>query len=247
VFYLVYAAQLALETLNFCYLHSILLSIIFLLIVDPAAARQMNEPCQREFGCRFKPTSRFHGDLVLDVLLNLWKHERFWPSIACILHTLAPHLERASTTTAMKVLGLFERIVGSHSNVVSIFVEAFASIVQRKQSPENGFLVAIYHKADVFEKIPKTRGIDVVMMFLKSAKTLVRATRKLVPEIGNEQLALLLAELDLTDLIQPMTFARRSHFIGDEIEKTWADWADILFVKAFRGEIKQLELLQRGS
>jgi hypothetical protein len=247
VFHLIYAMQLTLETLDFCYIHSILLSIIFLLIVDPAAARQLNEPCRREFDCKFKPTSRFHGDLLLDVLLNLWKHEAFWPSIACILHTLAPHLERASITTAMKVLGLFERIVESQSKTVSMFVEAFASIVQRKQSPENGFLVAIYYKADVFEKIPKTRGLDVVNLFLKSAKTLVRATKKIVPAIGNEQLAVLLAELDIGDLVQPTTFAGRSHFIGGEIEKTWTDWTDILFIKAFRSEIKQLKMLERGS
>lgn len=243
VYHLIFAAELTFERLEFCYLHSVLLSTVLLIVSNPVAAAALNDDCPQVFNCTFRPSFRSFADLLLEVLLNMCGREDFWPSIACILHTIAPYLAAVSLPTAVKVVALFEQVVAADSGVIPLFLEAFASIVQRKQRPENGFLVAIYQKTKLFGGVQTgnaraTRALEKIAAFLALAKV----GRKKGP-VTCEALGKRLAGLDVSQIVQE-NFGRRPHLAGGEIEKTWSNWADLLFLKAFQQEVQQLQVVQ---
>jgi hypothetical protein len=70
---LTHAAQLAFERHGVCYVHSIIVAIVLLLVVHPTIATNLSAVCEQEV------RGGSHADFLMNVLLSLTQQETFWP------------------------------------------------------------------------------------------------------------------------------------------------------------------------
>jgi hypothetical protein len=245
VFHLIHSAELVFEREGFCYLHSILLSVILLIVVDQEAAIALNAPRTEAFAARFIAPLGSYVDLLLGVLLNICEDDAFWPSLVCILHMIAPSISIVSIGVASAILSLFEKVVERKAELIPLFLEAFASILQRNQSESNGFLVAFFPKYALFKKLIASthrsgRALAVILVFLSEERKVAKSSKQ--QALPSDELARLLASVD-ADAVFPekQVFSRHPHTVGGEMERTWAEWADLLFYRSFDIELKRLQ------
>ena len=247
IFSLVHGAQLAFEKLNFSYHQSIILSTVLLLVAKPAIAESLNEEYTDAFQAQYKPLKGSHADLLMNVLLNIFDRENFYEAVVSVFHMLAPHVKNFSNKTAHRVMELFKTVLNTRKDLVPLFIEAFASIVQRQDNSGNHFLVYLVQNHGTFKRLelddPKmARALPVLRKYLKAAIKAVKATQK--AQISGEELLPILAEVKLEQ--EPVKFGSHPHAFGGEMEKTWVEWADLLFVKAFPRELELIRPLQES-
>jgi hypothetical protein len=238
VYYLIFSAEVLFEQLGFRPLHKVLLATILLIVANPSAATNLSQPCTQAFNCLFKPAFHSYADLILEVLC---RHDVFRPSLARILQAISPQLSSVSLVTAVKVLDAFQ----PSDDLAPIFLDAFATIAQRRQPPENGFLVALYQKSGVFRAMADVakrgrQALGVVLAFLSAARDVVRATKR--SEIECRQLAQLFARLDIAQICpQTQAFARKIRGDDGDVERSWGPWADDLGARLFGEDVQVLK------
>jgi hypothetical protein len=249
VFHLIYDAELLFEKEGFSYVHSVLLSVVLLIVADHDAAVALNCPRSEPFPCRLPLPLGSYADLLLGVLVNLCKNHALWPSLICIFHVIAPYLSIVSVGVAGQITELFVQAVARRPDVIPLFLEAFAAIVQCNQSDSNGFLVTLFPKYGVFKNLVASthragKALAVILLFLAAERKAAKATKqKLLP--ANE-LSQVLASVDADTLFpQKQSFARQPHTVGSELEKAWPEWADFHFAHAFEPELAQLRAYKR--
>jgi hypothetical protein len=147
---------------------------------------------------------------------------------------------------ALNVLQFFGKVINEAPELVPVFLEVFAVIVQRKQTAANGFLAAIFIRNALFKQAKSLAAnaqpaFGVVLAFIKTAKTAIRATMK--PPLSRGELAEILAGINLVDAFpQTAGFTARTLPGDDELEGRWTDW---LLLKVFHAEANEIWDLER--
>ena len=243
IYNLAYTAQLVYERAGFCYIHSIVLSIILLLVTKPTACQNLSDEYTETFNCKYKLDKGSYADLVMNVLLNICDKENFWPSLVCIFHMLAPHVRTFSSRTAQRVMALFDLAMEKQKPLVPLFIEAFASIVQKRDNSNNHFLVCLIQRGSALRKMsadcPRIeRSLPVLQKYITSAIKAAKATGK--GKVSGEDFLKILEAIDVDQVFngQTVTFVKHPHVFGGEMEKTWPEWADLLFARCFSAEIE---------
>jgi len=245
LFHLLLVAQVSYERVGFIYLHSLILALVLVLVNNPKIAQATSEPCSRALDSEYKVQGSY-ADLVLNIVLNICDSEPFWPSFGCIFHVIAPYVSSVTRQTAARVLELFESVMEKQKALVPLFIEAFASVVQRQENADNGFVVAIMQKHAIFKKLdgedPKlAKALSIVRAYLRLAARAIKNTKK--SQLLPPEMAEILAKVHL-DGSEQVQFAKHTHVFGGEIEHTWGEWALMLFARAFREEMRRLQALQ---
>jgi hypothetical protein len=241
IFNLVLSAQLTFEKLGFCYHHSVLISIILLLLADPVAAGHLNEPFTEQFTAGYRPPrGGSYADLLLDVLVNVCRQPAFWPSLVSVFHMIAPHVTSFLVLTGDKILELFEKIIEKEKGLVPFVLEGFAAIVQCPDNEKNGFLVAFLQKTAWLKHLefpdPKsTKALAIVVNYLRRVTKEMKVLNK--TQVTRAELPELFARIRIPEGDR-QTFTKHTHVFGGEMEKTWVEWTDLLFVRSFREEVQ---------
>lgn len=254
LYHLIWAAQLYYEKEGVNYIHSIILSTILLIVADPNAASKLNEEFDRSLElkeCKFQPPtngSYTYGDLLLEVLLNFCQREAFLPSLICVFHMIAPHVNTFSILTATRTMSVFEKIQNANKNYISLFLEVFATIVQQKDNSENGFCPLIVSKGSLFKSIQPeiasmSKSLPVIMTYVKKGITMIKKQNK--PQMGIEEIGEVLAGINTEKLFPtPQLFVKHPHIFGGEIEKTWDQWADLIVQFNCQGLVQSIKRLR---
>ncbi|KAK8887883.1 hypothetical protein M9Y10_038942 [Tritrichomonas musculus] len=254
---LLWAAQLFFEKEGVNYIHSIILSTVLLIVADPKAAGYLNRPFKPSskgaafINCNFKPSTDkglSFGDLLLEVLLNFCQRDSFLPSLICVFHMISPYVNMFSTTTAFKMMELFEHVNEKFPSFVPLFLEVFATIVQQKDNSKNGFCPIIFSKQSLFKQIKNDspsvqKSLPIILKYLKKARLLIKKENK--PKIDINEVSEILAKIDTEKLFpQPQMFIKHPHIFGGEIEKTWNQWADLIFQLTCEKDVKSIRELR---
>ena len=243
IYNLAYTAQLTFERADFCYIHSIVLSITLLLVTKPQICQNLSDEYTEKFNCQYRPDKGSYADLLMNVLLNICEKESFWPSLVCIFHMLAPHVRTFSNKTAQRVMALFDAVSEKQKPLVPLFIESFAAIVQKRDNANNHFLVYLLLRASVLRKMtpdcPRLeQALPIIQKYLKSAIKTAKATKK--SQVSGDELVKILEAADVDKIFggETVKFTKHPHVFGGEMEKTWAEWADLLFAKSFSPEVE---------
>jgi hypothetical protein len=245
VFYLLSAAQSNYEKLGFCYLHSIILSVLLIFVANPVIASKLSHKCTRVLETRYKVAGSY-ADLLINVVLNICDSDPFWPSFGCIFQMIAPHVGDVLLSTALRVIGVFEMVLSKQKLLVPLFLEGFAGVVQRDENAANAILVALVRKHLLFKKLdaedPRmARPLGIIRSFLRVATRAIKATKK--AQLCAAEMAEVLADVHL-EVDEVIEFPKHPHVYRGDMEQTWGEWATLLFVKAFRDEISKMQALQ---
>jgi hypothetical protein len=245
VFHLIYDAELLFEKEGFSFVHSVILSALSLIVADRDAAVALNAPRSAPFPCQLALPLGSYADLLLGVLLNICKESARWPSLASIFHIIAPSLSIVSTFVASQIVELFDCAIDRCPHILPLFLEGFASIVQRSQTESNGFLVALFPRYRLFKQLAASkhrsgRALAIILIFLSAERKSAKATKqKLLPV---NELAQVLSKVDADALFpQKQAFVRQAHALASELENAWPKWADFHFTRAFDAELAQLK------
>jgi hypothetical protein len=245
VYHLILNAELLFEKGGFSYGHSVLLSVILLIVADHDAAVALNCPRSDIPNCRLPLPLGSYADLLLGVLLNICKDDALWPSLACIFHVIAPSLSIVSASVAGQITELFEQAVDRRPAIVSLLLEGFASIVQTNQSDSNGFPVALFPKYSQFKKLVASsknrsgKALALILLFLAAERKAAQATKQ--KSMSADRLSQIFAAIDADALFpEKQSFVRQPHTVGSELEQAWPEWADFHFARAFEPELAQL-------
>jgi predicted protein tyrosine phosphatase len=244
----VLSAQLIFEKLGFCYHHSVLISIILLLLADPVAAANLNEKCDRPFPAAYRPLGGSHADLLLEVLVNVCRQGAFWPSLVSVFQMIAPYVSSFTVETGEKIFELFERMAKIETGLAPFVLDAFAAIVQRPDNANNGFLIVFVQKAGWIKHLefadPKAaKAVSIVMQFLKRVTKQMKAVNK--TQVSRAELPEVFAKFKVRESDR-QTLTKHTHVFGGEMEKTWIEWADLLFVRSFREEVQLMRAFQEA-
>jgi hypothetical protein len=233
---LVFAAELTFESVGFCYLHTILLSAILRIVANPIAAEKLNEGFDGEFACTFQPTKGSFADTLLSVCLHFSGREA-WPSVACILHTIAPFVTAVAPQTAKGLIKFFAQAAEEEGLVAVLIAEAFAAVVQRR-GRKSALLLEIARAGQLFQAKSGTadpklaRALAVVLRFVEA-----------VAGVQGKKIAAAVKAVDPEQVFPEIqAFTRRPHIVGKEMERTWREWSRTLFARAFDWELHQLKV-----
>jgi hypothetical protein len=162
LYFLATAAQSHFDKARFCHLHSIIISTILLIAVSAEVTKNLNGEC---------PNGGSLADFLINVLLNICCEQEFWPSFACVLHMVAPHVSTFSVPTAERVSDLFELVLASHGQLAPVFIEAFAAMLQGEDASRNGFGPALLKRGRLIRSVKEAdRAMPIVAAWLKAAK-----------------------------------------------------------------------------
>ncbi|OHT01033.1 hypothetical protein TRFO_07706 [Tritrichomonas foetus] len=253
LFHLLWAAQLFFEKEGVNYIHSIILSTVLLIVADPEAAVKLNQPFNKDknvmTGCNYKPADNIsYGDLILNVLLNFCQRESFLPSLICVFHMISPHVNVFSLETASSLMVLFERVYDKHKSFLPLFLEVFATIVQQRDNKKNGFCPVIFSRAKLFKEITSDlpsvqKTLPIIRRYIKKARITIKNENK--QNINVYEVSGILAKINTEQLFpNPQMFIKHPHIFGGEIEKTWDQWADLVFQKTCEPEVKNIKKLR---
>jgi hypothetical protein len=230
---LIQVAKTAFERIGFSYLHSIIVSIILLLVTDSGIAARLSEPTDGDGS---------HADFLMNALLDLCEgEESFWPSVACIFDLLAPNVTSFSAATALRVIAFFETICKRQRVLAALFVDAFVAILQTTETVDNKFLAAFVKKAEVFDAI-EMKAAKALRDFLEIAEEIMEEEED--RELDDEELISILNDLEFEESEMPKLMKNLHTFAG-EMEKTWTEWTDLLFIRSCRAEVDQMQQFQK--
>jgi hypothetical protein len=116
---------------------------ILQLVAEPASAAQLNAACTLPLLDTFRPLPSSYFDPALAISVHICEAEGAWPFVARLFHAAAPWISVVSLPTVLLVVALFERALETDSEMMALFLDGFASIVQRTLPTTNGFLVAL--------------------------------------------------------------------------------------------------------
>jgi hypothetical protein len=250
IYNFVYSAELSFEKGGVWYLHSVVIAAILLMVANSTAAEKLNEKYTEWFRAEYRPSHGSYADLLLEILFRISENSPFLTSVVCVFQFIAPYISSFSMSTALKVLTVFQNVHAKDPDglLVSLFLQAFASIVQREENKTNWFLVALFGKFSFFKdlEVNDTEGkeaLDILLRWLKTSKKAARATNQ--GQMAATALAEVLAGIDIEGLFpEVVDFTLHPHVFGGEIEKTWAEWADLLYVRASGPEVQTMKALQ---
>jgi hypothetical protein len=224
---------------GFCYVHSILISIILLMFVDDQVVINLSSPSENK-------ADGSYGDVILNGIMNICDQPEFWPSLTVIFYFMAPHVRAFSCVTADRVMKIFKKIWKKQNLLVPLFLDAFATILRRTESAENHFLTAFVNHADLIDEIDlddrrSAKALPILKDFFDIAEDVME--EKGVTELTNQELLELLEEVNLGDEEAPLPIKAPHRFEG-EMETTWSEWADLLFLRCFKDEIQKMQEFQ---
>jgi hypothetical protein len=230
--------QITHDKRGFCYLHSILIAIALLLSENPRIAAQLNEQAP-------DPAIGSYGDMLLTVLMNISQDKVFWPSLAVVFRMLAPHVTTFSRATADRVMGLVALLWKKRKMLVPLFLEAFVENLDATRRPFNHFLSAIISNTELIDSIDLTdsksaQAMPVLNDYLDFADEVMRENR--IDKLTQQELLELLDEVQFAE--EAPAPIKQPHTFEGEMEKTWGEWADLLFVRCFKDEIAKMREFQ---
>jgi hypothetical protein len=222
------------------------LSILKLIANDSSAALALNDLCNDDLSARLRASGDRYITLLFDALLTISMNTATWPAIVSIFHALASSMNSIPIPSALSVLQFFGKVINDAPDLVPVFLEVFAVIVQRKQTASNGFLAAIFIRNALFKQTKPLAAdakpaFGVVLAFIKTAKTAIRAVMK--PQLARDELAEVLAGIDLAIAFpQTASFTARTLPGDNQLEGRWTDW---LLLRVFHIEATQILDLDR--
>jgi hypothetical protein len=229
LFYLLSAAELVFTKAGWSPIHPLLFSALLYLVSDPIAVQSLNARCVRDIPFASRAPSGSNFDLLIGVATQACQPESAWPSLAALVHAVSPTISHISVSASAAVLVIFERAVSAKSPSVSLFLDAFATVVQRRQPPENGLPIAIFQSANVFRDLQiernDGRALGVVLAFLSTARSVIRAQNAM--QLTADEAGRLFAEIDVTQTF-PLTqgFTRRDTVLEGPREMEWERWTE---------------------
>jgi hypothetical protein len=123
---------------------------------------------------------------------------------------------------------------------MTLFIEAFASIVRRTGNENNGFLIALFAKRKMIRKLTVVEtnapvALPIVQEWLDFAAALAKGNTA-------QELLAVLARLPLHG--PPVAFEKHPPVFGGDVEKTWEEWARLLFSRACKDELQSIQALK---
>jgi hypothetical protein len=245
IYNLLYTGQLVYERVRYCHTHSILLSIILVFVQNPVIAENLNAPFAEPFHCAFRIPTGSYADFMLNIILNICSEEQFWPSVVLIFRFIAPYVTEFSVATAGNVLVLFETLTIKQHHLVRLLLEAFADILLQRVT---GFSIALAYKTALFKRLevddPRcAQPLTAIRGYLVNAGRAIKASGK--KRLTHDELRAVLGQLQCENAERPPGRKRFEAFRG-EIEKTWGEWTDTLFIRSFWLEIQKMEELKQA-
>jgi hypothetical protein len=247
VFHLASLAEQTYESSGFYYMHSIILASLWIITTDSAAASALNEPCNEPFDM----PCLSYADLMLNVIVDVCQEPEFWRSLASTFHMIAPGLRVVSIGTAHRVLDVFERSFVIQNQLAPLFLEGFTAILQVRQAPTNGFLVALYERRKFFKRIaPEVRTfkrpLASVLFYLVAANRFTKSLQR--KQVQSDELAEGLAGLNPDDIFaEKVTILKYPHVFSVEMANKWLEWADLFCSRVFSAELATWKPFQRES
>ena len=246
IYYLLYASQYTFEQLGVCYIHSIILSCILLLVEPEEASEMLNLNFLYSFPCNLRPHIGSYADLLLEVLLKVCiRNPNFMPSLASIFQMISSNVYSFSLYSAVNLMKVFEFIAKSNEQpqLVNLFLNAFAEIVQKRENNDNNFRVVITQKAALFKQMKKDsnneKALNIINKFASTAKKELKKKDK--TKIDIDSVKSILSTINIEQLYPEIyKFPKHPHIYGGEMENTWNGWADLTFEKAFSEEIERM-------
>jgi hypothetical protein len=221
----------------------LVLATLRLILDNQEAIARLCDPCASAFRSDIAPEQDTYANFLLEVLTFLCQSPELLPSVFSVFLPVCPSLPAASVTTAARVIGGFEGVIGQHANLVPFLLETFAAIGQRRRAPENGFATAIFLRASLFrrlpESLPKSRqALEVILAFVSIAKATAKAAQKTALE--RDELAQLLASFDLENAF-PLTQNFISRARPPPANPFWSKVADDMLHVIFACEVARLQ------
>jgi hypothetical protein len=217
---------------GFCYIHSLTLSVLLVLVADPDVAEGLKAPWQ----------AGSVGDRLITVAAKVCEKEPFWPSLVCLLHLIAPHAGVFSAEAAWTLWKVLNGIFEGERVLVPLFLEACASVVQREDNGQNGLLLPIFANQKKLTAAENKAGVAVGILREWAAAAKRKVGKAAAKEKNDEVLLALLAQVELEEDI--VEFPRHVHSFRGEIANTWQDWIILLFVRECREEVKKMRDFQ---
>jgi hypothetical protein len=225
-------ARAVFEKLRFCYLHSVIIAIILLFVVDPVVCERLNE----------EATLGSYADLLFDELVTLCRQESLWPSLVFIFHMVAPYVSSFSQSVAQKVVSLCKTIIEGQELLAPPILEGFASIVQQPEKRDNNMVLALVQRSRWIRSLNfadhrSVRALSILRSFLKLAAGEIKSAKR------NQ-----IVESDLNEILRNVrvpegerhVFPKSQLEFGGEMEKTWPECTQILFIRSFTDEVFEL-------
>jgi hypothetical protein len=147
------------------------------------------------------------------------------------------------------VLEVFEKAFETQNWLAPLFLEGFTAIVQVRQTPTNGFLVALYERRKFFKTIaPEVRtfkrALASVLIYLVAATRFAQSIQRRL--VMSDQLAEGFANLDPDGLFpEKVTILKYPHVFCGDMVRMWLEWADMLVSQVFSAELATWKPFQR--
>jgi hypothetical protein len=235
--------QLAYEVGGYGYVHSLILATLLALVGDQTVAAQLSAPFVDALEADYDPGQGSHGDLVMNVVLNIYGEPTFLPSVAVMFHMIAPYCRTFSFATAGRIFALLERSIGQNQTIATLLLEGLAANLHQ---PVSGLWIVMAHKTAFFKRFdgrePRAgRALTVIRNFLVAAAKAIKATRK--ARLSNAEIEDVLARIQFEkgEIVKPKRF--RQAFAG-AMADTWREWIDFLFVRTASADIQNIQELQ---
>jgi hypothetical protein len=239
--HLLYLGQSSYEESNYVYLHSVILSTLLAFVGNSTVATQLSEPFTGFFETIFQPEPGSHGDLVMNIVLNIFGEPEFLPSVAVVFHLIAPYCETFSFVTAGRIFSLLEGC--PQQSIATLLLEGLAANLHQ---PVSGLWIVMAHKTQFFKRFegrdPRaTKALTVIRNYLVVAAKAIKATGK--ARLSNHEIEEVLERIDFEKLETGKPKRFQQVFAG-AMSDTWHEWIDYLFVRVAGADIENIQALQ---
>lgn len=251
VFDLIYTMQFSFERVGICYVHSILISTLMLILHDDNAAKELMKPQTRRLLVNFRTYSHTYADLLFEIILNLSTNQSLLPSIICLYHLISVNVDEISMNTTFKLLVLFESVAKrciktldeKDIRLTEIFMEAFVRNITHGVNIRVLLVqkAALFRKLDNIEDLEFNDSLEAIIIFLNKAKKLMSKANK--KTMQTQEAVEFFKDLDVKELFSDLDIEFDDHphvFVG-EMKKTWNEWSDMLALKCFEVETDLLK------
>ena len=233
--------QVTLEFSGVSFIHSLIVSILMLIINNQQNAEKLDSVEAYQLTCQLRPHRGSLADLVIEILLQFADNPALLKPIACLFHMVTQGVKEYSMFSAtgiMKVFCSLSNVVKGSKQVqiARVFCEIFANVVQAQPITNTNFAVVIARHASLFKRLRDVSAnlaepIDIILKFTKELARVTKETGQ-SPSITADKASELVAKIQ-TDKIypNPTIYAPRPHVSGGSMAQTWGMWCDALFTR----------------
>lgn len=245
LFSLLNFALVKLDSSGLNYIHTLIVSLIHIFVMNTKVVSALNEKCERVFDSALKAQPGTYGDVLIEALFHLCNSERLLPAFTSIVQALSLGLSKISIFCAMRLIDVMQILVQqspteSNLRLAEKLLEAVANMVQRSDVSRTLHIVLSQRTAQFLAmknfSYKFNESLSIINKFLMAVRTEI--LKRKTPTVSLTETAEAITSIDLANLFPEIAkFCPEEFNFAVSVAPSWNEWCELLFTQVMKDEL----------